>query len=44
MTMVIESELDDLKKEFGRKRRTVIENTEQTVYVEKKMDEMVSAS
>ena len=27
MTMVIESELDDLKKEFGRKRRTVIENT-----------------
>lgn len=40
MTMVIESELDDLKKEFGRKRRTVIENTEQTVYVEKKMDEM----
>ena len=40
MTMVIESELDDMKKEFGRKRRTVIENTEQTVYVEKKMDEM----
>ena len=40
MTMVIESELDDLKKEFGRKRRTVIDNTEQTVYVEKKMDEM----
>ena len=40
MTQVIINELDDIKKEYGRKRRTVVENTEQTVYVEKKMEEM----
>lgn len=40
MTQVIIGELDAIKKEFGRKRRTVIENTEQTVYVEKKAEEM----
>ncbi len=40
MTQVIINELDDIKKEYGRKRRTLIENTEQTVYVEKKMEEM----
>ena len=40
MTQVIINELDDIKKEYGRKRRTIIENTEQTVYVEKKMEEM----
>ncbi len=40
MTQVIINELDDIKKEYGRKRRTVIENTEQTVYVEKKPEEM----
>lgn len=40
MTQVIINELDAIKKEYGRKRRTVIENTEQTVYVEKKPEEM----
>ncbi len=40
MTQVIINELDDIKKEYGRKRRTVVENTEQAVYVEKKMEEM----
>ncbi|MBQ8199029.1 MAG: DNA topoisomerase 4 subunit A [Lachnospiraceae bacterium] len=40
MTQVIINELDDIKKEYGRKRRTIIENTEQTVYVEKKVEEM----
>lgn len=40
MTQVIIGELDAIKKEFGHKRRTVIENTEQTVYVEKKAEEM----
>ena len=40
MTQVIINELDAIKKEYGRKRRTVVENTEQTVYVEKKPEEM----
>ena len=40
MTQVIINDLDDIKKEYGRKRRTIIENTEQTVYVEKKVEEM----
>nr|MBQ8252311.1 DNA topoisomerase 4 subunit A [Lachnospiraceae bacterium] len=40
MTQVIINELDDIKKEYGRKRRTLIENTEQAVYVEKKAEEM----
>ena len=40
MTQVIINELDAIKKEYGRKRRTVVENTEQAVYVEKKPEEM----
>lgn len=40
MTHVIMKDLDAIKKEFGRERRTVIENTEQTVYVEKEAEEM----
>ena len=40
MTQVIVQELDGIKKEFAKKRRTVIENTEQTVFVEKKAEEM----
>jgi len=40
MTQVIINELDAIKKEYGKKRRTVIENTEQTVYIEKKPEEM----
>ncbi len=40
MTQVIINELDDIKKEYGRKRRTVVGNTEQAVYVEKKIEEM----
>ncbi len=33
-------ELDQIKKEYGTKRRTVIENAEEVVYEEKKMEEM----
>jgi DNA gyrase subunit A len=40
MTQVIVNDLDAIKKEYGKKRRTIIENTEQTVYVEKKAEEM----
>ena len=40
MIQVLINELDAIKKEYGRKRRTVIENTEQAVYIEKKMEEM----
>jgi len=40
MTQVIINDLDQIKKEFGKKRKTVIENTEQTVFVEKKVEEM----
>ena len=39
MTQVIVSELEQFKKEYGRKRRTVIENGAEAVYEEKKMEE-----
>ena len=40
MVQVLINELDQLKKEFGRKRRTVIDNCEEAVYEEKKQEEM----
>ena len=40
MADVIMKELDQIKKEYGTKRRTVIENAEEIVYEEKKMEEM----
>ena len=40
MAQVIMNGLDELKKEFGRKRRTVITNAEEAVFEEKKMEEM----
>ncbi len=40
MAQVIINELDAIKKEFGRKRRTSIENAKEAVYEEKKMEEM----
>lgn len=40
MAQVIMNELDEYKKAFGRKRRTVIENAEEAVYKEKEVDEM----
>lgn len=40
MTQVIMQDLDALKKEYGRKRRTRIENAEEAVYEEKKAEEM----
>ena len=40
MAQVIISELEDFKKEFGKKRLTVIENSEEAVYEEKPMEEM----
>ena len=40
MAEVIMKELDQIKKEYGTKRRTVIENAEEIVYEEKKMEEM----
>ncbi len=39
MAGVIMEELDSYKKEYGRKRRTVIENAEEAVYEEKKIEE-----
>ncbi len=39
MADVIIAELDRLKKEYGGKRRTVIENAEEAVYEEKKIPE-----
>ena len=39
MAGVIMEELDSYKKEFGRKRRTVIENAEEAVFEEKKIEE-----
>ncbi len=39
MTQVIVSDLEQFKKEFARKRRTVIENGEEAVYEEKKIEE-----
>ncbi len=40
MAQVIMNELDAFKKEYGRKRRTVIENGEEAVYKEKELEEM----
>ena len=39
MAEVITRELDGIKKEYGSKRRTSIENAEEAVYEEKKMEE-----
>lgn len=39
MAQVIINELDGYKKEFGRKRRTVIENAQEAVYKEKEIEE-----
>ena len=39
MADVIIAELEEMKKEYARKRRTVIENAEEAVYEEKKMEE-----
>lgn len=39
MAEVIIQDLDKIKEEFGRKRRTVIENREEAVYEEKKIEE-----
>ena len=36
--MIIE-ELDSYKKEYGKKRRTVVENAEEAVFEEKKIEE-----
>lgn len=40
MAQVIINELDAVKKEYGRPRRTAVENVEEAVYEEKKMEEM----
>jgi len=39
MAQLIMSELDAVKKEYGRKRRTEIENAEEAVFEEKKIEE-----
>lgn len=39
MADVIIEDLDRIKKEYGRKRRTVVENAEAAVYEEKKIEE-----
>ena len=40
MAAVIIADLDVVKKEYGKKRRTVIENAEEVVFEEKKIEEM----
>ncbi|MDE6606414.1 MAG: DNA topoisomerase 4 subunit A [Lachnospiraceae bacterium] len=40
MAQVIINELDAIKKEFGTPRKTVVENGEEAVYEEKKIEEM----
>ncbi len=40
MAQVIMNELDDIKRKYGRPRRTAIENMAEAVYEEKKMEEM----
>lgn len=40
MAQVIMQDLDQIKKEYSRPRRTRIENAEEAVYEEKKMEEM----
>ena len=37
MAAVIIKDMDAIKKEYGRKRRTAIENAEEAVYEEKKI-------
>lgn len=39
MAKVIMDDLDSIKKEYGRKRRTVVENAEEAVFEEKKIEE-----
>lgn len=39
MAQVIMNDLDGFKKEYGRKRRTAIENAEEAVYKEKEIEE-----
>lgn len=40
MARVIEKDLDQIKKEYGRPRRTSIENAKEIVFEEKKIEEM----
>ena len=40
MAQVIINELEEIKKEYNRKRRTVIENAEEAVYKEKEPEEL----
>ena len=40
MAQVIIEDLERTKKEYGRKRRTVVENVEEAVFEEKKIEEM----
>ncbi|MCR4787912.1 MAG: DNA topoisomerase 4 subunit A [Lachnospiraceae bacterium] len=40
MATVIMNELDDIKSRFASKRKTVIDNVEEAVYVEKQIEEM----
>ena len=40
MAAVIMKDLDQIKKEYGSRRRTIIENAEEAIYEEKKMEEM----
>ncbi|MDE5892109.1 MAG: DNA topoisomerase 4 subunit A [Acetatifactor sp.] len=40
MAQVIMNELEEIKREYGRKRRTTIENAEEAVYKEKEIEEM----
>ena len=40
MAMVIINELDEIKNKFATKRKTVIDNVEEAVYVEKEIEEM----
>lgn len=40
MAQVIMNELDEIKKEYSKKRKTVIENGQEAVYKEKELEEM----
>ncbi len=40
MAQVIMNELEEIKREYGRKRRTAIENAHEAVYKEKEIEEM----
>lgn len=40
MAQVIMNELEEIKREYGRKRRTAIENAQEAVYKEKEIEEM----